>query len=108
MTPSQTSISELLMRLPDWSRKEIIKTLPKEQVIRLQYQWDFWARPNQLEPFGNWRYWLVRAGRGWGKTRVGAEWARQQAETGQTGRIALVAATAADARDVMVEGPSGL
>ena len=47
------------------------------------------------------------AGRGWGKTRVGAEWVRKQVETRQAARIALVGATAADVRDVMVEGPSG-
>jgi phage terminase large subunit-like protein len=74
----------------------------------MAFQWKFWARPNQLEPEGDWRSWLVRAGRGWGKTRVGAEWVRKQVETGQATRIALVGATAADVRDVMVEGPSGM
>ena len=48
------------------------------------------------------------AGRGFGKTRTGAEWVREQVEAGKLGRIALVAETAADARDVLVEGPSGL
>jgi predicted phage terminase large subunit-like protein len=48
----------------------------------------------------------VKAGRGWGKTRVGAEWVRQQAQA--VGRIALVGPTAADVRDVMVEGDSGI
>lgn len=50
--------------------------------------------------------WLVKAGRGWGKTRVGAEWVRSVATPGA--RIALVGATAADVRDVMVEGESGI
>ena len=48
------------------------------------------------------------AGRGWGKTRSGAEWVRGLAESGRVERVALVAPTSADARDVMVEGPSGL
>jgi len=52
--------------------------------------------------------WLVLAGRGFGKTRTGAEWVRGQAERGQARRIALIAPTAADARNVMVEGESGL
>lgn len=48
------------------------------------------------------------AGRGFGKTRCGAEWVRGMVESKQAGRIALVGPTAADTRDVMVEGESGL
>lgn len=48
------------------------------------------------------------AGRGFGKTRTGAEWVRGEIESGRRGRIALVAPTAADVRDVMVEGESGI
>ncbi len=47
------------------------------------------------------------AGRGFGKTRTGAEWVREQIKMGKS-RIALIAPTASDARDVMVEGESGL
>lgn len=71
------------------------------------HDWSWWARPEQLAPVGDWTTWVVLAGRGFGKTRTGAEWVRQQLATGKS-RIALVAATAADARDVMVEGESGL
>src|SRR5207249_3699849 len=59
-------------------------------------------------PEGDWRVWLVLSGRGWGKTRVGAEYVRAQVERGRCGRVALIAPTAADARDIMVEGESGL
>ena len=52
--------------------------------------------------------WLILAGRGFGKTRAGAEWIRSKVESGIYGRIALVAEDAADARDVMVEGESGI
>ena len=48
------------------------------------------------------------AGRGFGKTRVGAEWIREEVMAGRMRRVALVGPTAADARDVMVEGESGL
>jgi hypothetical protein len=61
-----------------------------------------------LPPPGDWRTWLVKAGRGFGKTRSGAEWVRMLVESGRARRVALVAPTAADARDVMVEGESGL
>ncbi len=50
----------------------------------------------------------MRAGRGFGKTRSGAEWVRGEVEAARRGRLALVGATAADARDVMIEGPSGV
>jgi phage terminase large subunit-like protein len=65
-----------------------------------------WARPEQLEPPGDWSTWLILAGRGFGKTRAGAEWTIAKTET--CGRIAIVGETAADARDVMVEGSSGI
>lgn len=65
------------------------------------------ARPNQIAPEGDWRVWLIQAGRGWGKTRTGAEWVREQVESGKR-RIALIGPTAADCRDVMVEGDSGI
>ncbi|HVA13449.1 MAG TPA: terminase family protein [Stellaceae bacterium] len=75
--------------------------------------WRVWARPEQLAPAKladgrDWRVWLLLAGRGFGKTRSGAEWVRAQAENGAAKRIALVAPTARDARLVMVEGESGL
>jgi len=60
-----------------------------------------------LPPSGDWRTWLLLAGRGFGKTRSGAEFVRIQIGEGRR-RIALVAPTAADARDVMVEGESGI
>lgn len=92
----------------------MLKGLKDNDAERLLYHWDFWARPNQLAPAGSWRTWLVLAGRGFGKTRMGSEWIRSVAtgrtplERGRYARIALVAETAADARDVMVEGESGL
>ncbi len=77
------------------------------------YDWHFWARENQLPPLvfpGEklWTHWLILAGRGFGKTRTGAEWVRGRAEAGLSKRIALIAPTAADVRDVMIEGESGI
>lgn len=70
--------------------------------------WRAKARPSQLPPPGNWNGWAVVAGRGFGKNFTGAGWVNELVETRAAGRIALVAATAADARDVMVEGESGI
>src|ERR1700719_533731 len=72
-----------------------------------EYHWRYRARPEQLPPGGSWRVWLLMAGRGFGKTRCGAEWVRAEVKAGRR-RIALVGPTAADARDVMVEDESGI
>jgi phage terminase large subunit-like protein len=74
----------------------------------LLYLWSFWARPKQLAPPGDWSYWLLLAGRGFGKTRSITEWAREKASTMPGSRGAIVSTTAADARDIVVEGESGI
>lgn len=84
----------------------LLSRLTREEAAELTYMWEFWARPEQIAPDGDWPIWLVKAGRGWGKTRVGAEWVRGQKE--KVGRIALIGPTAADVRDVMVDGDSGI
>ena len=74
----------------------------------LNFSWDFWGRPHQFAPAGDWSNWLILAGRGFGKTRTGAEWVRANMcgptplARGRWRHIALIAETAADARDVMV------
>lgn len=72
--------------------------------------WQAIGRPEQLLPAGDdWLVWLILAGRGFGKTRVGGETVVEDwVKTGLYGRLALIAPTAADARDVMVEGESGI
>jgi len=82
-----------------------------EALVALEDLFDWegaWARNAQKEPEGNWRVWLINAGRGFGKTRSGAEWVRKLIETGRSRRMALVGRTTADVRDVMIEGESGL
>jgi phage terminase large subunit-like protein len=70
--------------------------------------WLLKARPSQITPQGSWRIWLILAGRGWGKTRTGAEDAAYHALWQKDSRIAVIAPTQADARDTCVEGASGL
>lgn len=86
------------------------KSLTEDQKSLLKYKWQMWARDKQLTPKGDWFCWLLLAGRGFGKTRTGAEWVRETVENSPDKklRIALVAETAADVRDVMVEGESGI
>ena len=71
-------------------------------------EWSLWARPKQIAPPGDWRIWLILAGRGFGKTLAINQWALAQAKAMPKSRGALVAATEADARDVLVEGESGI
>jgi phage terminase large subunit-like protein len=87
---------------------EWLSTLTDEQAAYLLYDWLFWAREKQTPPPGDWLTWLILAGRGFGKTRTGAEFVRLMVDNGLASRIALVGRTAADVRDVMVEGESGL
>ena len=74
----------------------------------LQARWEGFTHGGQAEPPPGWRVWLIRAGRGFGKTRAGAEWISARAREDGDVRIALVGATIEDARRVMVEGSSGL
>lgn len=94
--------------LPEEERERELRKLSSEQKANLRYHWKFWARPNQIAPEGSWNTWLVLAGRGFGKTRMGSEWIRDIAHRYPGCRIALLAETAADARDVMILGDSGL
>jgi phage terminase large subunit-like protein len=82
--------------------------MSERQRRSLRTHWRLWAHAGQLAPPGEWHTWLIMAGRGFGKTRAGAEWVRSVAETDPAARIALVAASLSEARSVMVEGDSGL
>jgi phage terminase large subunit-like protein len=102
------SIMEQLALLSEEERLEALAEIDPDSLI---WDWTVWARPEQLAPPGiDWNIWLVMAGRGFGKTRLAAEWVREQAKYTNTGqrRFALVARTAADVRDVIVEGESGI
>jgi len=100
------SLAASLASLAPSQRAAILADLTDQEALALEYDWRFWARKNQIAPGGDWSWWLLLAGRGFGKTRTGAEWVREAKDT--CGRMALVAPTAGDARDVMVEGESGI
>lgn len=108
--PHRRSRADWVRSLPPTKRAAAIaKIAPTTtEQAALLYLWSYWGRPEQLAPSGDWSTWLILSGRGWGKSRTGAEWVREQVESGRCKRLALVARTAADARDVMVEGDSGI
>jgi predicted phage terminase large subunit-like protein len=78
-------------------------SLTDQQRIILPTLWPAWGRPEQLEPPGAWRVWLVLAGRGFGKSRLGAEFVRSLAMTYPGCHIGMVARTAGEVRSVMVK-----
>ena len=102
-----TSLLEQLADLPKAEVDALIRAMAPGEANAFEYDWRYRARPEQLPPAGSWRVWLLMAGRGFGKTRSGAEWVRAEVKAGRR-RIALVGPTAADARNVMVEGASGI
>lgn len=80
---------------------------PEALALALKYRWSLHARREQRDPATDYLVWLYLAGRGAGKTRTGAELVREWASRNAK-RISLIAPTAGDARDIMVEGESGI
>lgn len=104
---SVSALASSVSAMPPAERLAFVRGLSKIEALDLLYTWRIWARPEQVAPEGDWDHWLILAGRGFGKTRSGAEWVHEQIANGAR-RVALVARTAADIRDVMVEGESGI
>lgn len=108
MLSLNASKAEWLSTLPLEEQTAFRQSLSKAEAVELEYAWKFWGRQNQFAPSGAWQTWLVLAGRGFGKTRTGAEWVRDMAcgstplARGKCEHIAVIAETAKDARDVMV------
>ena len=106
------TIAKHLKSIPLAQRAGVMETvqrgLKEREAARLTYNWNLHARDSQLPPEGDWDTWLILAGRGFGKTRTGAEWVRDQVESRAAHRIALVARTLDEAQSVMIEGESGI
>src|ERR1041385_4726970 len=115
-TPVRSSLAESLASLSPSEREEALKDFPESVCKRFMHDWrGFWARPNQILPGtpgaaiarSDWLFWVLKAGRGFGKTRVGAETVREWANDPKA-RILMIAPTASDVREIMIEGESGL
>jgi len=85
--------------LTEAERRWVLRQLSVAQKRELVRRWYGFENDGQRAPPGDWRIWLIRAGRGFGKTRAGSEWVSE---------VALVAATQVDGQRVMIDGPSGL
>ena len=106
---------ERLLTLQPEERYEYVATLSEAEAEDLAIKpWWFIGRPEQQEPEGNWIVWLILAGRGWGKTRTGAEWLVDQVlqtpktPDGANTEWAIIGETFGDTRVMCVEGPSGI
>ena len=127
MTPT---LESMIGQMTPAEVREAALALSEAEASALLYDWRLWARPEQTMPLTrseidkltcqgirvdpsavqgqDWRVWVVKSGRGWGKTRAGVEAVREVVNGDPHARIALVGPTAADCRDVMLEGESGL
>lgn len=96
------SVAERLATLTPDERAQALSQLSDKEAEALLANWrGFLARPDQIEPKGDWDIWMCLAGRGWGKTETGARWVKEQVEAGAKS-IALVAETQKDLEEVMV------
>ena len=105
---TDTHLFTLLADADPEKREAMLRAMDQIQREETKWHWNVWARQQQLPPEGDWRTWLIMAGRGFGKTRAGAEWVRALALDHPDMRMALVASSLGEARAVMVEGESGL
>ena len=103
-----SSALDLLRSKPPQVREAALRALTDDEAHALLWDWSFWARDDQLPPAGEWLVWMAMSGRGWGKTRVGAEYIRAYLRAHPKHRAALVARTLDEVRTTMVEGESGL
>lgn len=108
MLDEEGTFLSLTAHLTPEERKELIAALGMEAARAIDENFRNWAHDGQKCPDGDWRTWVMMAGRGFGKTRAGAEWLSDQMRQHNGLRIALVGATIDEARRVMVEGESGL
>ena len=106
-TRTGPSVFEMAKALSPKKRAKFVAWLDERMLRDAMGSWLFWARQEQIAPAWHWRVWLLMAGRGFGKTRAGAEWVHEKTQE-PGARIALVGATEEEVRRVMIEGSSGI
>ena len=111
LKPNESLLSVLAAQSPN-ELQAYIDSLTPEEAVAFEYNWDLQKRPMQVAPDGEWDTWVLQGGRGVGKTRPGSEqvirWAQELGKDYGSGKIALIAKDPGDARDVMIEGESGI
>lgn len=109
------SAKERLATLPRAVREAWLADQPLDILDGIRRgEWWWEGRPEQFAPTGDWFVWLILSGRGWGKTRTGAEWLVEQAfkhpldRAGKTTEWLVIGETLTDTRAFCIEGPSGI
>lgn len=109
------SLQDRVALLPAHEREAWIRDQPPWIIEEIQRgEWWWVARPEQVPPPGNWLVCLALAGRGFGKSRAGAEWIVNQAlrhpfdRHGVPTEWLVIAETLSDARTICMEGPAGI
>jgi phage terminase large subunit-like protein len=104
--------AERIRQLAPEDRRAILGELSDVERATLFYSWDFWARESQRPPEQWGRdgcyMWIIRAGRGWGKTRTGAQTFINKIVNEGYKFTSLCAATSSETRDIQVKGESGI
>jgi len=109
------SLAERYSQLAPVEQTEWVRSLTPDvlaEVARREWWWE--ARPEQIPPSGDWNICLVLAGRGFGKSRMAAEWLVQRAidypydTHGFPTEWLVIAQTLSDARNISIEGASGV
>ena len=107
MTPDEKrEMYDAVRSMTPVAMKKFITGASEDVRHLLRWDWDMKARPAQMLPKEPWTHWLILAGRGFGKTRTGAETVRKWVKTNRF--VNLVGATSDDAKDIMIEGESGI
>src|SRR5690606_26567551 len=107
MEQSAKSMAQIVAEMSDEDRAEIFAGFTEEDFEALQWDWSFWGRPSQFVPEGTFIH-LALAGRGFGKTRAGAEFVRDRAMRYPGCRIALVGRASGDTTGTIIYGESGI
>lgn len=105
---SELSVAHICSLLPDYVQDELFRDWTEVEWNEVEYDWHFWARQKQIPPPGSWSIWLLMTGRGFGKTRTGASWIVEKAQSLDRARIGLVGESTLDVHDVMILGESGI
>ena len=100
-----SSVLATLRRQPDFAAR--LRALSDDELHLLQYDWKTWARPEQLPPSGNWSNWLIKAGRGFGKTRTGSELVRDWVRQGFK-RVNIIMRTKGDIEKILIRSAGGI
>ncbi len=87
----KSSLIASLALLSEPELRKAIDNFTEEQITSFMWDWHSWARKEQLAPPGDWDAWVIDAGRGFGKTRAGAEWVRDQVYAGRSKRTEVAA-----------------